>query len=58
MNTFKPAVFAIATALAGAFGPMPDESTIVDVTIGKEDVETPNKMVDNFLADSRRYLGL
>jgi len=58
MDTLKPAVFAIATALAGAFGPLPDAWARVDTTIGSEDVEPQNKAVDKFLTDSRQYLGL
>jgi len=58
MDTFKPAVFAIATALASAFGPMPDEPTIIDATIGKESTGAPNIAIEKFLTDSREYLGL
>jgi len=58
MNTLKPAVFAIATALASAFAPMPDESTIIDATIGKEGVRTQRQVIDSVMADSRQYFGL
>lgn len=58
MNTLKPVVFAIATALASTFGPMPDEPTLIDATIGKEGAGTPSITIDKFLTDSRKYLGL
>jgi hypothetical protein len=49
---------AALAIFACAFGPMPDASTIIDATIGSERVGTPRKVIDNFLADSKRYLGL
>lgn len=62
MNTLKPAVFAIATALASAFGPMPDESATIDAAMGKEgigeDAGAQRKIIHSFLVDSRKYLGL
>ena len=44
--------------LACALGPLPDESTAIDATVREEGVRTPRNVIDNFLADSRQYLGL
>jgi hypothetical protein len=49
---------AALAILACAFGPMPDESTMADATMGREAVGAPRKVIDKFLADSRQYLGL
>jgi len=37
---------------------MPEESTMIDASIGSGGVGTQRKVIDNFLADSKRYLGL
>jgi hypothetical protein len=58
MDTLKPAVFAIAAALASASGTMPDVYARVDTTIGSEDAESQEKAVEKFLTESKRYLGL
>ena len=63
MNTLKPAVLAIASALASdaAFA---DQSAELrkDQDQGSvrfiSGVGTPHKEIDNFLADSRKFLGL
>lgn len=63
MNTLKPAIFTIATALAGgaAFAEqaagIPEEQVQGSVRF-ISGVGTPRKGIDNFLADSRQYLGL
>ena len=49
---------AAIAIFACAFGPMPDEAEMIDATIGREDVGTQRKVIDNFLAHSRQYLGL
>jgi hypothetical protein len=49
---------AALAIFACTFGPMPDASTMIDATIGREEVGTPRRAIDNILADSRRYLGL
>jgi len=49
---------AALAILAGAFGPMPEESTMIDASIGSGGVGTQRKVIDNFLSDSKRYLGL
>ncbi len=63
MNTLKPAVFAIVTALASdaAFA---DQSTTLRKEPAQDSVRfipgagTPHNGIDRFLADSRRFLGL
>jgi len=49
---------AALAIFASAFGPMPDESARIAATIGREDVGVEREMIDDFLAQSRRYLGL
>jgi hypothetical protein len=49
---------AALAIFACAFGPLPDESTMIEATIGRVGVGTQRKVIDNFLADSRQYLGL
>jgi hypothetical protein len=44
--------------LAGAFGPIPDVASGIDASTREESIRTPRNVIDNFLADSRRYLGL
>jgi hypothetical protein len=55
MNTLKIAVFAIAAALAGGAA-FAAQSAVVPEEQVQGSVEF--KAIDNFLADSRRYLGL
>jgi hypothetical protein len=57
----RPGVGSGLAALAFfacTFGPMPDESTVIDATIGKQGVGSSRNVIDNFLSDSRLYLGL
>jgi len=49
---------AAIAIFACAFGPMPGEPEMIDATIGREDVGMQRKVIDNFLAYSRQYLGL
>jgi hypothetical protein len=49
---------AALAILACAFGPMPDASTMIDASMREEGVRTSRNVIDNFLADSRQYLGL
>jgi len=49
---------AALVAVACAFGPMPDQSTMLDATGDISGAGAPRKALDNFLSDSRRYLGL
>jgi len=49
---------AALAIFASAFGPMPDESARIAATIGREDVGVEREMIDDFLTQSRRYLGL
>jgi hypothetical protein len=45
-------------ALACAFGPMPDRSALRDAAGDEAEVGVSHNTIDNFLADSRRHLGL
>jgi hypothetical protein len=49
---------AAIVALACAFGPMPDRSALRDAAGDEADVGASHNTIDNFLADSRRHLGL
>ena len=55
MNALKLAAFAIATALAGAAA-----FAVQSASLPKEQVQgsVGFKVIDNFLADSRKYLVL
>ena len=63
MSTIKPAIFTIATALASgaAFAEQPADTSEEQVQGSVRfisSVGTPRKEIDDFLADSRQYLGL
>ena len=49
---------AARAGLAGAFGPMPDDLSMVYAIIGRTGAAATRNLIDSFLAASRRYLCL
>ncbi|TSA12762.1 MAG: hypothetical protein D4R74_10690 [Betaproteobacteria bacterium] len=58
-SAFRAAGSAAAAlvAVACAFGPMQDQSVTRDAATG-DGIDTSRSTMDNFLSESRRYLGL